>query len=399
MWSRINYGLGDLRGDLLGGISACSVTLPAAVGYGVLSGLGPAAGLYGMVAVGVFASLFAGTRGIIYGPNVLIALIMAVVVAEYASSPAEAATVGILAGLIQIVFGLLRLGRYAAYIPFALTSGFYSAFGILLILKQSVVALGGSPAHGGAIHSVRHLSSTVTNVNLDALSLTAICLGLAVLWRGRLLRLSPSIFVVLVAGVLAGVMWFQDAPIIGEISLGLPAIQLPPLSLGFFWRVLPPAFFMALLASVSTFVIALKLDTITGSQHRPVREMLGQGIGNIAAGFTEGVPGTLGAGTLVNVMTGGAVAGRRINRGQPGPVRHPIPSSSRRTYSPGRSGGDSHGQRLEDHRPTLHPPYSQSSSHLRFCDDPDLCSGAIRRLYRRLGDWAGRGQFGRGHAG
>ena len=126
---RINYGLHDLRGDLLGGLTASGVTLPAAMGYGVLSGLGPVAGLYGAVAVGIFGSLLGGTRGFIYGPNTAVTVIMGLVVAEYADSLAEAATIGILAGLILIVFGLLGLGRYATYIPTSLTSGFFAAFG------------------------------------------------------------------------------------------------------------------------------------------------------------------------------------------------------------------------------------------------------------------------------
>ena len=106
----INYGLNDLRGDVLGGLTASGLTLPAAMGFGVLSGLGPVAGLYGAVAVGIFASLFGGTRGFVYGPNTAVTVTMGVVVAQYADNLAQAATIGILAGLIQIVFGLLGLG-------------------------------------------------------------------------------------------------------------------------------------------------------------------------------------------------------------------------------------------------------------------------------------------------
>ena len=102
--SGVSYGLSDLRGDVLGGITAGGITLPIAIGYGVLSGLGPVAGLYGAVAVGIFASLFGGTRGLVYGPNTAVTVTMSVVVAEYADSVAEAATIGILAGLIQIIF-------------------------------------------------------------------------------------------------------------------------------------------------------------------------------------------------------------------------------------------------------------------------------------------------------
>lgn len=300
---RVSYGLNDLRGDVLGGIAAGGVVLPVAIGYGVLSGLSPVAGLYGAAAVGIFASLFGGTRGLVYGPNITVT--MGVVVAEYADSLAEAATIGILAGLIQIVFGLLGLGRYASYIPASLTSGFFTAFGTLVIVKQSILALGGAPPKGSVINNIMSWPEAVMNVNFDALALTAVCIGLSLLWRGRLLRLSPAPFVVLVVGVLAGMLLFRDAPTVGEIPSGLPALQLSAISLEFFLRALQPAFIMALLGSITTFLLALRVDSITGTQHKPNREMFAQGMGNVAAGLTGGLAGSIAPGSLVNALSGG----------------------------------------------------------------------------------------------
>ena len=120
--SQPDYGLADLRGDVLGGVTAASVVLPVAMGYGVISGLGPVSGVYGAIAVGLFAAVLGGTRGMISGPNLFVTISMGVVVSEYATSIAEAATAGILAGLILIAFGLLGFGRYASYIPYSLLS-------------------------------------------------------------------------------------------------------------------------------------------------------------------------------------------------------------------------------------------------------------------------------------
>ena len=302
---RIDYGLADLRGDVLGGITAGGLVLPLAVGYGVLSGLGPVAGMYGAVAVGIFASLFGGTRGLVYGPNIAVTVIMGVVVAEYADSLAQAATIGILAGLIQIAFGLLRLGRYASYIPASLTSGFFTAFGTLIIVKQTFPALGLATPQGSVINNIMAWPEAVKDVNFDALALTAACIALSFLWRGRLLRLSPAPFVVLVVGVLAGVFLFRDAPAVGEIPSGLPDIQLSAISLEFFLRALQPAFIMALLGSITTFILALRIDAITGTQHQPNRELFGQGLGNVAAGFTGGLAGSMAPGSIVNALSGG----------------------------------------------------------------------------------------------
>ena len=202
---RVNYGLSDLRGDVLGGVTTGGIILPVAMGYGVLSGLGAAAGLYGAVAVGIFASVFGGTRGIVYGPNIPVAVAMSVVVAEYADSLTQAATIGILAGLIQMIFGLLGLGRYASYIPSSLISGFFAAFGTLIIVKQVFFALGGSPPPGSIIENITTWPEAVRSVNFEALALTAICIGVLLLWRGRLLRFSPAPFVALVVGIVCRV--------------------------------------------------------------------------------------------------------------------------------------------------------------------------------------------------
>ena len=302
---RINYGLQDLRGDLLGGLTASGVTLPAAMGYGVLSGLGPASGLYGAVAVGIFASLFGGTRGFVYGPSTAVTVIMGLVVAEYADSLAEAATIGILAGMIQLVFGLLGLGRYATYVPTSLTSGFFAAFGVLIMIKQIIPALGGAPPEGGIINSIESWPESVRAANFEALALTVICVAVALLWRGRLLRFSPALFAALVVGTVAGWLLLQDAPTVGKIPSGLPDLQLSAISLSFFLHSLQPAFIMALLASLSTFIIALRVDAITGTQHRPNREMFAQGLGNIAAGLTGGMPGSIAPGSIPNTLSGG----------------------------------------------------------------------------------------------
>ncbi len=303
--SRVNYGLADLRGDVLGGLTTSGVVLPVAMGYGELSGLGPAAGLYGAVAVGVFAGAFGGTRAMVYGPNVLLAIPMAIVVAEYAESSAEAVTIGILAGLIQIAFGLLGVGRYAAYVPSSLISGLLTAFGMLIIAKQVAPALGAASQRGGVVDTARAWPDAVTDVNAEALALTALSLALGVLWRGRLRRVSPAPFVVLAVGTLAGVLWFQDAPTIGDIPRGFPAPDLSAVSFGFFLRVLQPAFVMALLSTIITLIMALRLDAITGTQNKPNREMTAQGIGNIAAGMVGGMPGSVTQGSFINAYSGG----------------------------------------------------------------------------------------------
>ena len=302
---RIDYGLSDPRGDIFGGLTAGGIVLSVAIGLGIVSGLGAAAGLHGALVVCLFVALFGGTRGMIGGPNITVTVVTAVVVADYADSIAQAATIGILAGLIQIGFSLLRLGRYGSFVPASLLSGFLAAIGILVIFKQTIPALGGDPETGGIIDAVVSWPDAIRAVNLEALALVLICLALAVLWRGRLRRQAPSFFVAFAVGILAGVLLFPGAPTVGEVPSGLLSLQLSAISFEFFLRALPPAFIMALLGSIATVLLALRLDTITGYQHKPNQEMLAQGIGNIAAGLVGGMPGAMAQGSLLNTLSGG----------------------------------------------------------------------------------------------
>ena len=302
---RPSYGMDDFRGDLLGGITAGVVSLPIAMGYGILSGLGPAAGLYGAFATALISAIVGGARGVIAGPNVVVATVVAVVVTDYASSLAEAATIGIMAGAIQLVFAVLRLGRYITYVPQSLISGFFTAFGILVIASQAFPALGVATGGVGLLDNVNALPEAIRDRNADALTLALLCLLLGVLWRGRLSRLFPGSFAVLLVGTAAGALWLDSAPVIDDIPLGLPDIDLSALSTDFVVRAIEPAFMLALLSSISILVVSLNMDVITGDQHQSNRTVFGLGLGNIVAALFGGLSAAASSATFVNIFSGG----------------------------------------------------------------------------------------------
>ena len=241
----------------------------------------------------------------ISGPNLFVTISMGVVVSEYATSIAEAATAGILAGLILIAFALLGFGRYASYIPYSCSPGSSPLPGTLIIMSQTFAALGAASVRGGTMDLIKAWPEAVANTDFHALGLTVFCVALGVLWRGRRLRLSPAPFVVLIAGTLVGAQWLQGTATIEKIPSGLPTLQLSAISLEFLLRVLQPAFIMALLGAVASLIVALRLDAITGSQHQPNRELVGLGIGNIAAGLIGGSPGAQNVSSFVNAYSGG----------------------------------------------------------------------------------------------
>ena len=305
--SGLSYNLQTLRGDILGGVTAAVVGLPVALAFGLAAGLGPSAGIYGAISVGFFAAVFGGTRSLISGPTGSMTVAMAVIVAAHADNIAEAFTIVIMAGLIQILFGLLRIGRYVTYTPYSVISGFMTGVGVIIILVQILPFLGAPAAMGGPIGTLQNLPDVVEHFDGGALLIAAVTLGVAIFWPNRFDRFFPSTLAALLIGSLLGVAWLTEAPTIGAVSTALPSFQLPDLSPGVLASSIEPALVIALVGSVDTLLTALVGDSMTRTRHDPSRELLAQGIGNVFTGFIRGLPGS-GAtpSTVANIQAGGA---------------------------------------------------------------------------------------------
>ncbi len=299
--------LTHLKGDVFGGVTAAVVVLPVALALGEVSGLGVLPGLYGAMAVGFFAAVFGGTRTQVSAPTGPMAVAMAVVVTLHADNLAAAFTIVIMAGLIQVVMGLVGIGRFIAFTPYSVISGFMSGIGIIIILLQTLPFIGLPVTEGGVTGSIRGLVEGITSLNVSAFAIAAVTLAIAVLWPRRFRRILPPTLVALGVGTMMGVLWLTDAPVIGNVPTGLPMLQMPDISPNILLNALQPALTIALLGSIDSLLTSLIADSMTRTQHEPNRELVGQGLGNMAAGFLGGVPGA-GAtlGTIVNIRAGGA---------------------------------------------------------------------------------------------
>ena len=303
---RMDYSLDTLRGDIFGGVTSAVVGLPVALAFGVASGLGATAGLYGAIAVGFFAAVFGGTRSQISGPTGPMSVAMAVIVTMHADSLAEAFTIAIMAGLIQILLGVLRIGRFVSYTPYSVTSGFMSGIGIIIILIQTLPFLGWPVPTGGPLEAIRSWPEAFGDVNYGALGIAVITLAVGVAWPSRFRRYLPPTLAALLVGTVIGVLWLTNTPVIGDVPTGLPDLRMPDLAPGILAGAVQPAITLALLGSIDSLLTSLIADSMTRTQHNPNKELVGQGIGNVAAGFLWGLPGA-GAtpGTVVNLRAGG----------------------------------------------------------------------------------------------
>ena len=287
---RISYSREDLRSDVFGGITAGVIGLPLALALGEGSGLGAVAGLYAAISMGMFAALFGGTQTLVSGPTAPMTVAVSVIVATQVESITEVFAIAVMAGVLQILLGVLKIGRFIAYTPYSVISGFMTGVGVIIIISQTLPFGGMSVVEGGPLGAIRAWPDLLSDIHHHSIVIGGVALAVSIFWPARLRRYLPATLAALIAGTLLSVVWSSDTPIIGDVAQGFPAITLPPFSLDLLGRAVQPAITLALLGSINTLLTSLMADSMTRTQHDSDRELIGQGIGNVATGFIAGMP-------------------------------------------------------------------------------------------------------------
>lgn len=290
--------------ECLAGFTVAIVALPLALAFGIAATGTPEGalfGLYGAIFAGFFSALFGGTPGQVTGPTGPITVIATGVIAKYGIE--IALLVFILAGFIQIGLGLLRLGSYVRYIPYPVVSGFMNGIALIIILGQ-----------------LQHVQD---NALLVVLTMAIIYLST------RWIRFMPGSLVGLIGGTIIAITVFpflegvtisvpflhqffisSNINFIGSIPQAFPSLHFPPLmDVGLIMTILPSAASIALLGAIDSLLTSVVMDNVTGTRHNSNKELIGQGIGNIASGFFGGLAGA-GATvrSVVNIKSGGSTA-------------------------------------------------------------------------------------------
>jgi len=308
------FNILHVKGDVLGGLTAGVVTLPLALAFGLQSGLGAVSGLYCAILLGAIAILFGGTRTLISTPTGPMTVVAALTISQAISIAgslelALGTIIGIfiLAGVVQIVFGLLKIGGNIKYIPYPVLSGFMTGIGIILILFE-MFPLMGLPAPSTIYGVLSGWPQAMREMNLQALGLGG--LTLVILYATpKVSTTIPAALMALLVGTFVALVTGFSIPLIGEVAQGLPTLQLEPL-----WHVdvsqpsfiISAALTLGALGCIDTLLTAVIVDKITETKHQSNRELIGQGMGNVASALFGGLPG---AGTtmssIVNVKAGG----------------------------------------------------------------------------------------------
>ena len=300
------FDTSNLRGDLYGGLTAGVVALPLALAFGEASGAGPIAGVYGAIIVGFFAALFGGTGSQITGPTGPMVVVFAGVFASLNGDPSLVFATVILAGIMQIVFGLLGFGQYIRLVPYPVVSGFMSGIGCIIIALQLARLFGHEPQSGGTIPALMEVPTAVMDPNFGALFVGALTLIMVFSWPASWGRVIPSPLAALVTGTLFGLS-LEGLPILGAIPTGLPSFVVPSIEANTAIIIFEAAAILAALGAIDSLLTSLVADNMTRTRHNSNKELVGQGIGNTIAGFFGGIPGA-GATmrTVVNIRTGGS---------------------------------------------------------------------------------------------
>jgi len=302
----------DLKNELFGGVTTAIVSLPMALAFGVASGAGPQAGLYGAILVGLLAAIFGGTNTLISEPTGPMTVIMTAVITRLiAANPdqglAMAFTVVMVAGVFQIAFGALKLGRYITLMPYSVISGFMSGIGVLLVITQIGPLLGQVNPGGGAIGTLRALPQLIRGARLSEVLLSGAALLVLIVYPSRWRRFLPPQLLVLVLGTVAVALFVRGEAVrlIGAIPMGLPELVVPTFTAQQTTQIVIDGIILGLLGCIDSLLTAMIADSLTREHHDSNRELIGQGIGNLISGLLGGLPGA-GAtmGTVVNIQAG-----------------------------------------------------------------------------------------------
>lgn len=312
----------NVRGDLFGGVTAAIVSLPLALAFGVASGAGPEAGLYGAILVGLFAALFGGTSTLISEPTGPMTVIMTAVLTHLISANpdqglAMAFTVVMIAGVFQILLGVLNLGRYITLMPYSVISGFMSGIGLILIILQLPPLLGHASPGGGVIGSLQAIPDLLSNVRWYEVTLGVLTLAILFLFPKKwATRIPPQLIALIVGSVIAVVVFGgSDVRSIGEVSLGIPNLIFPTFTAGQWTKMVLDGIVLGTLGCIDALLTAVIADSLTRKEHDSRKELIGQGIGNMISGICGGLPGA-GAtmGTVVNIQSGARTALSGVTR-------------------------------------------------------------------------------------
>lgn len=297
-----------IRGEITSGVIVGIVALPLAIAFAVASGVSPEKGLMTAVVAGFIISFLGGSRVQIGGPTGAFIVVVYGVVSQYGLEGLLIST--LLAGIMLVGFGLLRLGSVLKFIPHPLIVGFTSGIAVVIFSTQinDAFGLNISAMPAGFIDKWGVYFTQATALNPWSVAITAVTI-LIILFSRKFTSKIPGSFIALILTTLAVVIFDLPVPTIESVFGTIPntfSIDLPAIDLKNIPKYLAPAFTIAFLGAIESLLSAVVADGMTGSNHRSNTELIAQGIANIVSPLVGGIPATGAiARTVTNIKSGG----------------------------------------------------------------------------------------------
>ncbi|USY50724.1 SulP family inorganic anion transporter [Bacillus altitudinis] len=305
------YDSSKFRRDLIAGLVVGVVAIPLGMAFAIASGVGPEYGLYTVIVAGILISLFGGSKYQIGGPTGAFVPILIGIVSQYGIENLLIA--GFMAGCMLVLFGIFKLGKLMKFIPRPVIIGFTAGIAVIIFSGQIANFLGlkGVEKHESFFLNMREIVVHLGTANSLAI-LTAIVGLIVILAAQKYIPKIPGALLGLLVSTFIAVLFFQGqvetiGSAYGEIPRQLPTFAFPELTIEKMIYLLPPAIVIALLGGVESILSAMVADNMKGSKHDSNKELVGQGIANMAAPLFGGIPATGAiARTATNIKNGGA---------------------------------------------------------------------------------------------
>lgn len=303
------YNASKFRKDLISGCIVGIIAIPLGMAFSIASGVKPEYGLYTTIIAGILISLMGGSKFQIGGPTGAFIPILLAIVLQYGYENLLIA--GFLAGIMLVLMGVFRLGALIRYIPRPVTIGFTAGIAVTIFSGQigSFLGLRGVERHEYFYYNMAEIVKRISSLNIYSVITAGICLA-ALLITPKYLPKVPASLVGIILSTVASI-WLYPGMVTtigssyGVIPGGLPQFHGLDLSLSNITAMIKPAFIIAMLGSIESLLSAVVADGMTNSKHNSNRELIGQGIANIAAPLFGGIPATGAiARTATNIKNG-----------------------------------------------------------------------------------------------
>ncbi len=303
--AEIKEKLLTFKGDLFGGIIAAIIAFPQALAFGVASGMGAAAGIWGAIILSLIAGILGCNLPLVSGPTGPTAIIIATIVGMASGNMTSVITILVMAAIFQMIISLTSIPRMIKYVPYPVISGFLTGIGLIIIILQFAPLLGGV-TQSSTIKALMNYPLVFANINLHALGLGGVTLLILFFTPKIISKFVPVQLLALILMTGIAYCFGLNVDKISSIVFSLPQFQMPHFTIDLIMRDIPTALTLAFIATSESLLTGIIMDSLTKVKHNSKRLVMAQGFGNLFCAITGSMMGAAATMRSVAAVKSGA---------------------------------------------------------------------------------------------